>query len=127
MTLNDPGFQVTEKALQHIRNFFKKTTPAPIALRIGVKKAGCSGYEYVLQGAYASQQCATDLVFSFEEVHVWIDTLIYRKFFQGGTVLDFQKQGLKEGLHFQNPNVAAQCGCGESFTLVQKKDEDARP
>ena len=46
-----------------------------------------------------------------------IDKEIYLKFFKGGTVLDFRKEGLKQGLQFENPNVAHQCGCGESFTL----------
>lgn len=35
--------------------------------------------------------------------------------------MDFQKEGMKEGLIFDNPNVANQCGCGESFTLVDEQ------
>jgi len=58
-----------------------------------------------------------DYVFSFDDVSVLIDKEIYLKFFKGGTVLDFRKEGLKQGLQFENPNVAHQCGCGESFTL----------
>src|SRR3546814_12545193 len=33
-----------------------------------------------------------------------------------GTRIDFLKQGLNEQSVFENPNVAAECGCGESFT-----------
>ena len=33
-----------------------------------------------------------------------------------GTEIDFGKQGLSEAFTFRNPNAAAECGCGESFT-----------
>ncbi len=34
-----------------------------------------------------------------------------------GTELDFAREGLNEGFKFNNPNVKAQCGCGESFSI----------
>ena len=34
-----------------------------------------------------------------------------------GSLLDFVREGLNEGLQFRNPNVSAECGCGESFTV----------
>lgn len=115
---SDPGLVVTEAALQHIRKSIQKTqTPTPIGIRVGVKKAGCSGYEYILETAFAESLKSLDFVFSFDDISVLIDKEIYLKFFKGGTVLDFRKEGLKQGLQFENPNVAHQCGCGESFTL----------
>jgi iron-sulfur cluster assembly protein len=33
-----------------------------------------------------------------------------------GTEIDFLKSGLSEQFVFRNPNVAGECGCGESFT-----------
>ena len=38
-----------------------------------------------------------------------------------GTEIDFVKQGLNEQFVFRNPNVAAECGCGESFTTDADK------
>jgi iron-sulfur cluster assembly protein len=35
-----------------------------------------------------------------------------------GTEIDFAKQGLSETFVFRNPNAAAECGCGESFTTA---------
>ncbi|MDP1260145.1 iron-sulfur cluster assembly protein IscA, partial [Klebsiella quasipneumoniae] len=35
--------------------------------------------------------------------------------FLDGTPLDFVPEGLNEGFTFTNPNVTAECGCGESF------------
>ena len=34
-----------------------------------------------------------------------------------GTELDFVREGLNEGFRFNNPNVKAECGCGESFQV----------
>jgi iron-sulfur cluster assembly protein len=34
-----------------------------------------------------------------------------------GTELDFTREGLNEGLKFNNPNVKDACGCGESFNV----------
>ena len=34
-----------------------------------------------------------------------------------GTEMDFVKEGLNEGFEFNNPNIAGECGCGESFTV----------
>lgn len=112
----DPGLQLTDSALAHIRHSLKKADSA-IGIRIGVRKAGCSGYEYVLEYAYPDSQRSLDRSFQFDDITVLIDKEVYAKFFKGGTTLDHQRQGMKEGLHFVNPNVAHQCGCGESFTL----------
>lgn len=115
---NDPGLSVTPTALQHIRRSLEKAAAQnPIGIRVGVKKAGCSGYEYILETAFSDSKKEFDYVFSFDDVAVLIDKEIYLKFLKGGTVLDFRKEGLKQGLQFENPNVANQCGCGESFTL----------
>ncbi|MBS0290704.1 MAG: iron-sulfur cluster assembly accessory protein [Proteobacteria bacterium] len=117
----DPGLQMTQNALDHIRRSLAKSASKPIGIRVGVKKAGCSGYEYVLEYAYPQSKKEVDYAFITEDVTVLIDKEIYLKFFQGGTVMDLKKEGINEGLHFDNPNVGHQCGCGESFTLVDEE------
>ena len=37
--------------------------------------------------------------------------------FLKGTKLDFVKKNLNQELVFLNPNVSAECGCGESFNF----------
>lgn len=117
---NDPGLSVTPEALVHIRHSLEKTAKDAIGIRIGVKKAGCSGYEYVLEAAFADSAKAIDYVFTFDDMTVLIDKEIYLKFMKGGTVVAYHKEVMKEGLHFENPNVGHQCGCGESFTLIDE-------
>jgi iron-sulfur cluster assembly protein len=31
--------------------------------------------------------------------------------------LDYVREGLNERFSFRNPNVSAECGCGESFSV----------
>ncbi|MBS0286183.1 MAG: iron-sulfur cluster assembly accessory protein [Proteobacteria bacterium] len=116
----DPGLKITSNALGHLRRSLEKASKKPMGIRVGVKKAGCSGYEYVLEYAYPENQKPVDYAFTVDEITVLVDKEIYLKFFKGGTVMDFRKEGINEGLQFDNPNVGNQCGCGESFTLTDE-------
>lgn len=82
-------------------------------IRIGVKTSGCSGLAYVLE--FVDTPDPDDSVFEDFGVKVFVDpkSLVYLD----GTVVDFAKEGLNEGLEFKNPNVNGECGCGESFTV----------
>jgi iron-sulfur cluster assembly protein len=80
---------------------------------VGVAKSGCSGFAYKLD--FADQVGAEDQRFDSHGV-----TLVVAKESLGfleGTVLDYAREGLSEGFKFDNPNVKAQCGCGESFSV----------
>ena len=37
-----------------------------------------------------------------------------------GSTLDYVKEGLKQVFKFDNPNIDATCGCGESFSVKEK-------
>ena len=82
-------------------------------IRLGITTSGCSGMAYVLE--FVDEQAPEDQVFEAHGVKVFIDpkSLVYLD----GTELDFVREGLNEGLQFRNPNVSAECGCGESFTV----------
>ncbi|MFT7406027.1 iron-sulfur cluster assembly protein IscA [Zhongshania sp.] len=84
-----------------------------LGIRIGVRTSGCSGMAYVLE--FVDELQAEDQVFERDGASVYIDpkSMVYLD----GTELDFVKEGLNEGLKFNNPNVSAECGCGESFTV----------
>ena len=82
-------------------------------IRIGVKTTGCSGLAYVLE--FVDQPEPEDAHFESGGVKLFVDpkSLVYLD----GTIVDFAREGLNEGLEFRNPNVAGECGCGESFTV----------
>ncbi len=84
-----------------------------VGLRVGVKKSGCSGYAYVLD--YADQPGPDDTLFESHGATVVVarDHLPILN----GLTVDFQREGLNEAFKFINPNVKAECGCGESFAV----------
>lgn len=118
---NDPGLILSDAVQKHLTKLLQGKDL--LGIRLGIKKAGCSGYEYVLEFAKESQLTAFDFVFRFDEFSVVIDKEIYLKFFKGGTQMDYSKEGINEGIKFDNPNVGHQCGCGESFTLVDEDEQ----
>lgn len=106
------GIQLTEQAAGHIRQQIEARGHG-IGVRIGVAPSGCSGMSYLLE--FVDRLDEGDQVFEAHGAKVVIDakSLIYLD----GTELDFVREGLNEGLKFHNPNVKAECGCGESFTV----------
>ena len=60
-----------------------------------------------------------DTVFDADGVGIYVDTDSLA--LVDGTLIDFIKQGLNEQFVFRNPNVAGECGCGESFTTDADK------
>jgi iron-sulfur cluster assembly protein len=103
---------VTEAAAGHVQRQLDARGHGE-GIRIGVKTSGCSGLAYVLEFVDAIQP--EDEVFEDFGVKLFVDpkSLVYLD----GTIVDFAKEGLNEGLEFRNPNVAGECGCGESFTV----------
>ena len=103
---------LTDAAADHVRACLAKRGTG-VGLRLGVRSTGCSGLAYVVE--YADAVDEHDTVFEDHNIKIIIDTksLVYLN----GTQLDFAREGLNEGLKFVNPNEAARCGCGESFTV----------
>jgi iron-sulfur cluster assembly protein len=84
-----------------------------LGLRLSIKATGCSGYSYVID--YADTARPDDLVFEDQGVKVYVDPESFPVL--DGTRVDFVREGLNESFQFHNPNVKAECGCGESFTV----------
>lgn len=102
---------LTSAALERVQRF-TRNTPGVLGLRFGVTRTGCSGWGHVTDLAH--EQRAGDTVFEQDGVRIYVDAdslpLV------DGTRIDFKRQGLGEVFVFDNPNAAAECGCGESFT-----------
>jgi iron-sulfur cluster assembly protein len=103
---------ITDAAASHVENQLNRRGKGE-GIRLGVRTSGCSGFSYVLE--FVDETDPVDQVFEHQGVKVFVDpkSLI----FLDGTELDFEKEGLNEGLKFNNPNVTGECGCGESFNV----------
>lgn len=106
------AFTLTESAAKQIKNQLAKRGSG-LALRIGVKQTGCSGYAYTYD--YADEVLAGDHVFEGHDAKVVLDNDSLK--YLDGSKLDFVTEGLKQTFKVENPKVAAMCGCGESFSI----------
>ena len=102
---------LTPAAVARIRTYLADT-PGGIGLRFGVRKSGCTGFAYVVD--IAKQADDGEHVFETDGVAVRVDADSLPQV--DGTEIDFVSQGLNQQFVFRNPRVAAECGCGESFT-----------
>ncbi len=106
------NIQVTERAAEHIRHSLARKGEG-LGLRLGVRTSGCSGFMYTV--GYAEAIDDGDEVFEQHGVQVIVDRKSLP--FLQGVELDFIREGLNERFSFRNPNVTAECGCGESFSI----------
>jgi len=103
---------MTEKAARQVQKHLNKRGSG-IGVRLGVKTSGCSGLSYTME--FVDETTPEDQLFENFGATIVIDpkSLVYLD----GTELDFVREGLNEGFKFNNPNVKAECGCGESFNV----------
>lgn len=112
----DPGAQsvtMTEAALRH---FERALDGKPGKLvRLSTKESGCTGYAYVLDLVDEAEQ-GDVLLHPGKELVLAVDseaiTLLK------GTEIDLVTEGVNTVVKFNNPNVVAECGCGESFSVA---------
>lgn len=105
---------LTNSAAERIRSHLARRGHG-LGLRVGLKKTGCSGWSYTVD--YADEAAPADATFEDHGVTVVIDREIL-PVLEGATI-DYVREGLNERFVFDNPNVGARCGCGESFTITE--------
>lgn len=103
---------LTERAAAQVRRILEKRGHG-LGLRLGVPPSGCTGFAYKLDVTDAAGP--QDLVFESHGVNVVVAQEDLPKL--DGTVIDYRREGLNESFKFDNPNVKATCGCGESFAV----------
>ncbi len=103
---------LTEKAAQQIAKQLLKRGRG-LGLGLGIKKAGCSGFAYVVD--YADAVTDNDRIFEQHGVKVIVKADAME--FLDGVEVDYSREGLNEAFRFNNPKATGTCGCGESFTV----------
>jgi len=110
------AISLTPSAFARVQRFVSQT-PGALGLRFGVKRTGCSGWSHITDLAQAQHE--DDTVFEQDGLRIYVDAASLS--LVDGTEIDFSQQGLGQTFSFNNPNAAAECGCGESFTTDTDK------
>jgi iron-sulfur cluster assembly accessory protein len=96
-----------------------------LVLRLAIQGGGCSGFQYGL--GFDSGSAEGDIELEFEGVRVVVDP--FSAPYLRGATIDFLNTIEESGFKIDNPNAAASCGCGHSFTVAEDADPgvDAGP
>ncbi len=105
----------TENATQAIHRFIKGSGSEVAGLRIMITGGGCSGFQY---GLRLEDSIAEDdtVVECDGGLKVLIDPLSAPLL--SGVTVDFVDSIEGSGFKFENPNAAASCACGNSFSAA---------
>jgi iron-sulfur cluster assembly protein len=104
--------QLTQKAIDKVKEILDTQEPKPSGLRIAVVGGGCSGFNYSM--AFESNPGMLDKTYNFDGLNVYIDqaSMLYLD----GAEVDYVETLEGAGFKFNNPNVKTTCGCGSSFS-----------
>lgn len=85
----------------------------PAILRLSVEGGGCSGFQYKFGLAEAPE--ADDTVAETDGVRLLVDSVSLD--LVSGCVVDYVRSLGGAAFRVENPNAAAGCGCGSSFSV----------
>ena len=109
---NSTELNFSDSAIEHFSKVLKERGKG-IGIKLGIKEAGCSGYEYTFD--FVDDIFDDSITYEKDGCKIFIDANSFS--FLKGTLVDYVDEGLNQGIKFINPNAKAVCGCGESFTL----------
>ena len=103
--------KVTERAFERLSEI--GAAEAGKALRVAVRGGGCSGFQYEIDLDDAPGD--DDLVLEGHGERVVIDSVSLP--FLSDATIDFEEELIGARFVINNPNAAAGCGCGTSFSI----------
>ena len=114
---------LTLGAADKIRSLLAEESEGDVSvLRVAIQGGGCSGFQYGL--GFDSGPAEGDEVIEQHGVTVVVDPFS-APYLKGATV-DFLNTISESGFKIDNPNAAASCGCGHSFTVEEGRGSRPR-
>ncbi len=107
-----PKVTLTSAAAAKVADLIAREDEGIMALRLGVRPGGCSGFSYELE--LDSKIDDADIVNTFDGVKLVVDPQSMEKV--NGAEIDYRDTLQGAGFHINNPNVERACGCGNSFS-----------
>lgn len=101
---------ITEKAAIKYREILKEEGKEGWGLRFGIRAAGCSGFEYVLD--YSEKAKSDDKTFYSQDIEIHVHERDAERLL--GAEIDYVDGLNGAGFKISNPNVKGSCGCGKS-------------
>ena len=114
--------ELTENAAKEIKKIMDRDglDPATVAVRMGVKGGGCSGFTYTLD--FDTKQHKFDLFYESHGLGILVDRKSH--LYIGKTTIDWSYNLMDRGLKFNNPDAKGSCGCKTSFMIDRAPSND---
>jgi len=109
--ISSMDFDISNSAAKHLNSMVASKNSSGV--RISLKDSGCSGFAYQIDLVEEIEENDFNGLINGVNLFIHDKSFIFLK----GTKLDFVKKNLNQELVFLNPNVSAECGCGESFNF----------
>ena len=102
---------LSDSAAKRIATILQREAPGA-RLRIAISGGGCSGFQYGF--TFDTAMNADDILLAKDGAEVVIDETSLG--LMGGAVIDFVEDLAGAAFQIKNPQAAASCGCGNSFS-----------
>jgi len=109
--ISSADFNISNSAAKHLNSMVASENSSGV--RISLKDSGCSGFAYQIDLVEKIEENDFNGLINGVNLFIQDKSFVFLK----GTKIDFVKKDLNEELVFLNPNVSAECGCGESFNF----------
>jgi iron-sulfur cluster insertion protein len=103
--------EVTEKALEKIRDLLSEEETPDMAVRMFVQGGGCSGFQYGF--TIDNEVGEDDFIIEKDGAKFVVDMLSAQ--YLTGVKLDYKTEKFDSQFVISNPNAKSTCGCGSSF------------
>jgi iron-sulfur cluster assembly accessory protein len=103
---------ITDNAAEKVKALMEQEGEEDLALRVGVRPGGCSGFQYSIY--FDDEIAEDDEVIEAKGLKVVIDAVSVP--YITGSEFDYVDGLMGAGFAVNNPNVQGGCGCGSSFT-----------
>jgi len=105
--------KITGDAVTRVKQLLSTKNNAELMLRVYIQGGGCSGFQYGFQ--FDENQREDDIAIEHKGIKVVVDMLSLQ--YLSGAEIDYKDDLMGSRFLVNNPNAAATCGCGSSFSI----------
>jgi iron-sulfur cluster insertion protein len=105
--------EVTEKALEKIKDLLAEEKSPNMAVRMFVQGGGCSGFQYGF--TIDDESSDDDFIIEKDGAKFVVDMMSAQ--YLTGSKLDYKTEKFESQFVIINPNAKSTCGCGSSFNV----------
>ncbi|MDR1887800.1 MAG: iron-sulfur cluster assembly accessory protein [Zoogloeaceae bacterium] len=103
----------TPNAVKAIKRFMRASETPVAGLRLLISGGGCAGFQYGMR--LEAEKAEDDVELEVEGIKLLVDPFTHPMIDEVN--IDFIDSLTHTGFKFDNPNAAANCSCGQSFSM----------